>query len=203
MKLAGGSPALAGELSVDAFLAQARDPSCAVAPACVEVRCCDAAPSPAAGTKHPTSPDPVLPTHVCTPERRRGRMMRRRPRPWAGTCGEAAVAWVGLAGLHVRPALHSAAHAPCLDAAGGRTHPHPPRLRPAHPLLPLPASCSNAQTRALSHPLPVLRAREIDRWAQSQQYKALLSANLPRNSTGANGAGPSSGGTGQQTVAAR
>lgn len=32
----------------------------------------------------------------------------------------------------------------------------------------------NAQTRALSHPLPVMRAREIDRWAQSQQYRGLL-----------------------------
>ncbi|GAB4814080.1 hypothetical protein N2152v2_001126 [Parachlorella kessleri] len=32
----------------------------------------------------------------------------------------------------------------------------------------------NAQTRALSHPLPVLRAREIDRWAQSGQYRGLL-----------------------------
>jgi hypothetical protein len=37
--------------------------------------------------------------------------------------------------------------------------------------------CSNAQTRALSHPLPVLRAREIDRWAQSEQYRELLAAN--------------------------
>ncbi|KAK9809087.1 hypothetical protein WJX72_009235 [[Myrmecia] bisecta] len=35
----------------------------------------------------------------------------------------------------------------------------------------------NAQTRALSHPLPVMRAREIDRWAQSAQFRALLSKN--------------------------
>lgn len=35
----------------------------------------------------------------------------------------------------------------------------------------------NAQTRALSHPLPVMRAREIDRWSQSQPYKVLLSKN--------------------------
>ncbi|GIL45126.1 hypothetical protein Vafri_2050 [Volvox africanus] len=35
----------------------------------------------------------------------------------------------------------------------------------------------NAQTAALSHPLPVMRAREIDRWSQSTQYKALLSKN--------------------------
>eukprot|EP00195_Chlamydomonas_chlamydogama_P013042 CAMPEP_0202902272 /NCGR_PEP_ID=MMETSP1392-20130828/16760_1 /ASSEMBLY_ACC=CAM_ASM_000868 /TAXON_ID=225041 /ORGANISM="Chlamydomonas chlamydogama, Strain SAG 11-48b" /LENGTH=290 /DNA_ID=CAMNT_0049589013 /DNA_START=448 /DNA_END=1320 /DNA_ORIENTATION=- len=35
----------------------------------------------------------------------------------------------------------------------------------------------NAQNRALSHPLPVMRAREIDRWAQSAQYKGLLSKN--------------------------
>ncbi|GAX74859.1 hypothetical protein CEUSTIGMA_g2305.t1 [Chlamydomonas eustigma] len=35
----------------------------------------------------------------------------------------------------------------------------------------------NAQTRALSHPLPVMRAREIDRWAQSTEYKGLLSKN--------------------------
>lgn len=32
----------------------------------------------------------------------------------------------------------------------------------------------NAQTRALSHPLPVMRAREIDQWARSDQYKQLL-----------------------------
>lgn len=32
----------------------------------------------------------------------------------------------------------------------------------------------NAQTRQLSHPLPVMRAREIDQWARSPQYKALL-----------------------------
>ncbi|WOL12838.1 hypothetical protein Cni_G21606 [Canna indica] len=32
----------------------------------------------------------------------------------------------------------------------------------------------NAQTRQLSHPLPVLRAREIDDWSRSQEYKFLL-----------------------------
>jgi len=32
----------------------------------------------------------------------------------------------------------------------------------------------NAQTRQLSHPLPVLRAREVDQWARNPQYKALL-----------------------------
>lgn len=32
----------------------------------------------------------------------------------------------------------------------------------------------NAQTRQLSHPLPVLRAREIDEWSRSQEYKSLL-----------------------------
>jgi Zn-dependent protease with chaperone function len=31
-----------------------------------------------------------------------------------------------------------------------------------------------AQTAQLSHPVPVLRAREIDRWASSQEYQALL-----------------------------
>jgi hypothetical protein len=40
--------------------------------------------------------------------------------------------------------------------------------------------CRNAQTRSLSHPLPVLRAREIDRWAQSTQYKGLLVKNRRR-----------------------
>ncbi|KAG1679281.1 hypothetical protein FOA52_009311 [Chlamydomonas sp. UWO 241] len=35
----------------------------------------------------------------------------------------------------------------------------------------------NAQTRALSHPLPVMRAKEIDRWAQSSEFKALLGKN--------------------------
>jgi len=33
---------------------------------------------------------------------------------------------------------------------------------------------SNAHTRALSHPLPVMRAREIDRFAQSEEYFRLL-----------------------------
>ncbi|KAF3775634.1 Protease HtpX-like protein 2 [Nymphaea thermarum] len=32
----------------------------------------------------------------------------------------------------------------------------------------------NAQTRQLSHPLPVLRAREIDEWSRSREYKYLL-----------------------------
>lgn len=32
----------------------------------------------------------------------------------------------------------------------------------------------NAQNSALSHPLPVLRAREIDTWAASAEYKGLL-----------------------------
>ncbi|XP_057983459.1 plastoglobule-localized metallopeptidase 48, chloroplastic isoform X3 [Malania oleifera] len=32
----------------------------------------------------------------------------------------------------------------------------------------------NAQTRQLSHPLPVLRAREIDEWSRSQGYLSLL-----------------------------
>ncbi|KAJ0972633.1 hypothetical protein J5N97_020592 [Dioscorea zingiberensis] len=32
----------------------------------------------------------------------------------------------------------------------------------------------NAQTRQLSHPLPVLRAREIDDWSRSQEFKFLL-----------------------------
>ncbi|CAK9143309.1 unnamed protein product [Ilex paraguariensis] len=32
----------------------------------------------------------------------------------------------------------------------------------------------NAQTRQLSHPLPVLRAREIDDWSRSQEYRFLL-----------------------------
>ena len=35
----------------------------------------------------------------------------------------------------------------------------------------------NAQTRALSHPLPVMRAREIDQWARSSQYRALVNKN--------------------------
>jgi hypothetical protein len=31
-----------------------------------------------------------------------------------------------------------------------------------------------AMTAQLTHPVPVLRAREIDRWASSQEYQALL-----------------------------
>jgi hypothetical protein len=33
---------------------------------------------------------------------------------------------------------------------------------------------SNAHTRALSHPLPVMRAREVDRWSQSEEYRRLI-----------------------------
>jgi len=32
----------------------------------------------------------------------------------------------------------------------------------------------NAQTRELSHPLPVMRAREIDEWSRSQEYKTVM-----------------------------
>ncbi len=32
----------------------------------------------------------------------------------------------------------------------------------------------NAQNRALSHPLPVLRAREVDRWAASREFLELV-----------------------------
>lgn len=40
----------------------------------------------------------------------------------------------------------------------------------------------NAQTRQLSHPLPVLRAREIDEWSRSQDYKSLMKRGTPTNS---------------------
>lgn len=40
----------------------------------------------------------------------------------------------------------------------------------------------NAQTRQLSHPLPVLRAREIDEWSRSQDYKFLLQRAIQRSS---------------------
>jgi hypothetical protein len=33
------------------------------------------------------------------------------------------------------------------------------------------------QTAQLSHPVPVLRAREIDRWASSKDYESLLGRN--------------------------
>ncbi|XP_059282024.1 plastoglobule-localized metallopeptidase 48, chloroplastic isoform X1 [Lycium ferocissimum] len=40
----------------------------------------------------------------------------------------------------------------------------------------------NAQTRQLSHPLPVLRAREIDVWSRSQEYRSLLKRAMEVNS---------------------
>ncbi|XP_049393626.1 uncharacterized protein LOC125858007 isoform X1 [Solanum stenotomum] len=40
----------------------------------------------------------------------------------------------------------------------------------------------NAQTRQLSHPLPVLRAREIDEWSRSQEYRSLLQRAIQVNS---------------------
>lgn len=36
----------------------------------------------------------------------------------------------------------------------------------------------NAQTEQLSHPLPVLRAREIDEWSRSQEYNYLLKRSM-------------------------
>lgn len=39
---------------------------------------------------------------------------------------------------------------------------------------PLGTFLRSSQNRYLSHPLPVLRAREVDRWASSAQYKSLL-----------------------------
>jgi hypothetical protein len=51
----------------------------------------------------------------------------------------------------------------------------------------------NAQTRALSHPLPVMRAREIDRWAQGAQYKGLLARNRTVSIPITNGSSSSSG----------
>lgn len=51
----------------------------------------------------------------------------------------------------------------------------------------------NAQTRALSHPLPVMRAREIDRWAQTAEYKTLLSKNRAHRLHSVEHASPSQG----------
>ncbi|KAL9267632.1 Plastoglobule-localized metallopeptidase 48, chloroplastic-like protein [Drosera capensis] len=42
----------------------------------------------------------------------------------------------------------------------------------------------NAQTRQLSHPLPVLRAREIDEWSRSEEYKSLLKRASQINAVG-------------------
>jgi Zn-dependent protease with chaperone function len=42
---------------------------------------------------------------------------------------------------------------------------------------PLGTFLKSSQNRYLSHPLPVLRAREIDRWASGAQYKSLVSRN--------------------------
>ena len=46
------------------------------------------------------------------------------------------------------------------------------------------------QTAQLTHPVPVLRAREIDRWASSQSYQSLLK----KQTTGYNGGTQSKGG---------
>ena len=43
----------------------------------------------------------------------------------------------------------------------------------------------HAQTRALSHPLPVMRAREIDAWAHGEQYKRLLASARQQQAAGA------------------
>jgi Zn-dependent protease with chaperone function len=43
------------------------------------------------------------------------------------------------------------------------------------------------QTAQLTHPVPVLRAREIDRWASSQEYQSLLKGSSQTNQTKSNG----------------
>ncbi|MEL6437731.1 MAG: M48 family metallopeptidase [Cyanobacteria bacterium J06621_8] len=40
-----------------------------------------------------------------------------------------------------------------------------------------------AQTAQLTHPVPVIRAREIDRWASSPEYQAILDQRQPSNKT--------------------
>ncbi|OUL36816.1 peptidase M48 [Nostoc sp. T09] len=40
-----------------------------------------------------------------------------------------------------------------------------------------------ARTAQLTHPVPVLRAREIDRWASSQEYQTLLHNHQPQSTT--------------------
>jgi len=41
----------------------------------------------------------------------------------------------------------------------------------------------NAQSRQLTHPLPVLRAREVDKWAQSDQFQLLRSKGVKMTSS--------------------
>ena len=48
---------------------------------------------------------------------------------------------------------------------------------------PLGTFLKNSMTRQLTHPLPVMRAREIDRWALDTQYRSLLSRNRTRSDT--------------------
>lgn len=38
------------------------------------------------------------------------------------------------------------------------------------------SALSNSQTAALTHPLPILRAAELNRWASGEQYRALVSS---------------------------
>ncbi|KAF6257760.1 peptidase family M48-domain-containing protein [Scenedesmus sp. NREL 46B-D3] len=54
----------------------------------------------------------------------------------------------------------------------------------------------NAQNRALSHPLPVMRAREIDRWAQGAQYKGLMARNRLTSIPITNGSSSNGGSSG-------
>ncbi|CAI5516814.1 unnamed protein product, partial [Closterium sp. Naga37s-1] len=57
----------------------------------------------------------------------------------------------------------------------------------------------NAQTRQLAHPLPVLRAREVDRWARSPEFKVLMGrGNVP--SAGMVGAAKGAGAGGGKTA---
>ncbi|GJP84329.1 hypothetical protein CLOP_g14396 [Closterium sp. NIES-67] len=59
----------------------------------------------------------------------------------------------------------------------------------------------NAQTRQLAHPLPVLRAREVDRWARSPEFKALMGRSKAAGMSGTGNGAASGGGAGGRSVA--
>lgn len=136
MKLAGGTPSYAHELSVDAFLQQVRRRAVRPSAVCIRPMCA------CVSLSH-------LFLRVVTPHH------SHRASPHADT----------LSCLHLLSAPTPRAQARSYDEATTNSM--------------LGWYMRNAQTRALSHPLPVMRAREIDRWAQGAQYKGLLARNRP------------------------
>jgi hypothetical protein len=160
MKLAGGCPSLAHELSVDAFLEQVGSVGGGAALISFAGRPMG---HPLSNLRNSRGRETAVWNKRCPPRRRATPSLAPQPAPPSGrgTCAS--------------------------PSPTARPQPKRPD-RPPRPRRPPQARSydeaaassligwyfSNAHSRALSHPLPVMRAREVDRWAASEEYRRLV-----------------------------